>query len=347
MGIETDSQEVDGVDVTEKHAQIEADIENQRNVVGVIQMNAAVNHAQSVVDLGNEFSDVFTDETGIDLVDTTAIYNSTSDYYVGGTAVEESDQFNLGNYQTSPTSPYTVTASQEDGGKPAWEAMDNVISGTNQWSTSSATTGWWKIELPTTKKFYAYDFYGAGNAIYSPDDWTIEGSNNDSDWDVLHTVTGGAVGGAYIGKQTLTSTDDYLYYRVNITANGGGSVLAIIDIKFYEEVFTESSANFTLQSAKQDVITDPTKGFLVVRHEAVDAVTMNTDFTAKISIDDGVTFTSAVTLTFFSVYDADSDIYVSGEVDVSAQSGSEIVIKYETANGKEQRVHGHYFGVGV
>lgn len=37
----------------------------------------------------------------------------------------------------------------------------------------------------------------------------------------------------------------------------------------------------------------------------------------------------------------------SGIVDLSAQSGSELIIKYETANTKEQRIHAHYFGVSA
>lgn len=349
----TDAQSGDIVPVLRSGANAAAylgnmadDIENQRNVVGTIQMNAAVAHAQSVVDLGNEFSDVFTDETGINTGSSTnEIYNATSDYYAGGTASAAALAFNDSNYNSDATTPFTVTGTAQLTTYHPWKAFDGSLLTANVY-IMDATSGYLEIDIGVSTNIFSYELSGSTSPAQSWNSWVLEGWNG-SAWVNVDTQSGITGWSASELKSFNCDTPaNYTKYKFTVSANDGdASYCTVREVYMYPSVDVEGPDNYTLISAKQDVVTDPTRGFIVVRHEAVDAVTMNTDFLAYISIDNGVTFTSAVTLTFFSVYDADSDIYVSGPVDVSAQSGSEVVIKYVTANSKEQRVHGHYFGV--
>lgn len=58
-----------------------------------------------------------------------------------------------------------------------------------------------------------------------PKDWTFEGSNDNSSWDVLDTVTEstGWVGDEEVRAFVLASTGQYRYYRMVITANNGNA----------------------------------------------------------------------------------------------------------------------------
>ena len=91
----------------------------------------------------------------------------------------------------------TAFASENAGNRPPAEAFDGVLSANNGCLDTTVTFPW----------ILGYDF-GAGNeqeiiqyavssyptatstANRSFKDWTFEGSNNGSDWDVLDTVTG-------------------------------------------------------------------------------------------------------------------------------------------------------------
>jgi len=84
----------------------------------------------------------------------------------------------------------------------------------------------------------------------------------------------------------------------------------------------------------------PDNARLVILHEPVDSVTINTDFKAYVSRDSGTTWTEAI-LTDDADFNSTTKVLTTGDVDISAQpAGTSIVYKLETFNAKAQKFHG-------
>lgn len=142
--------------------------------------------------------------------------------------VVESASFNDGNYNTNATTPYTVTTGTVGGAYPPYMAFDGVLNDTNMFgATITPSVGaplWMKIDLGSgnAKTFGAYRLFGrTGTPTTNPRDWTLQGSNNDADWDVLDTRSLETVVGAWTALFTVASPASYRYYKFNITANNG------------------------------------------------------------------------------------------------------------------------------
>jgi hypothetical protein len=66
----------------------------------------------------------------------------------------------------------------------------------------------------------------------APTAWTFEGSNDASNWTVLDTRSGitGWVGGDIRGF-SFSNANAYLYYRLNVSATGGGSPINLMELR--------------------------------------------------------------------------------------------------------------------
>tara|TARA_B100000035_G_scaffold83491_1_gene70079 strand:- start:1277 stop:1594 length:318 start_codon:yes stop_codon:yes gene_type:complete len=73
---------------------------------------------------------------------------------------------------------------------------------------------------------------GGDDATKRPKSWVIRGSNNDSDWTDLDTVTNKPIS-IYGDVYSIDSPASYLYYQVEITANNGGNKLLLGDIQLW------------------------------------------------------------------------------------------------------------------
>ena len=62
--------------------------------------------------------------------------------------------------------------------------------------------------------------------------WTIQGSNNDSDWTIIHTVTNKPPS-IYGDLHTISSPGSYQYYRIAVTEHMGSSQLTVIGELIY------------------------------------------------------------------------------------------------------------------
>ena len=129
-------------------------------------------------------------------------------------------------------SPLVASASTEvNSDNAAWKAFDGNLGGT-KW-LASTTTGWLKIDLGEGNERTLTDYFlsapDVGNR--APKDWTIPGSNNDSDWDTVDTVTGVTGWAAYELKSFVcdVSTTAYRYFLLNITANDGGTYAGVAE----------------------------------------------------------------------------------------------------------------------
>jgi hypothetical protein len=94
----------------------------------------------------------------------------------------------------------------------------------------------------------------------------------------------------------------------------------------------------TLISAAYTASSAPIRGSISVSAQFVDSSTVNTDFKAEISRDNGTTYT-AITLTAGAVNDSFTLYF--GEADISSQpSGTSVKYRITTLNNKNIRVSG-------
>jgi hypothetical protein len=131
----------------------------------------------------------------------------------------------------SAPSPLVTSASTVFSGSfPAWQAWDGQY-GTDWFANTS--TGWNKIDLGSALAIIGYSLLRPTvvGANAAPNSWTFEGSNNDSDWTTLDTqssVTSWSVGSPKLYTFTESS---YRYYRINVSANNGDSLLGIGEVQ--------------------------------------------------------------------------------------------------------------------
>ena len=91
----------------------------------------------------------------------------------------------------SAPSPLVASASAFTAGDNPYKAFDGSPS--NPTWQMNAASGWVKVDLGSGNEIVATSAKVTGpnsaNAARAPKDFTIEGSNDDSDWDVLATTT--------------------------------------------------------------------------------------------------------------------------------------------------------------
>ncbi len=133
----------------------------------------------------------------------------------------------------------TATASQQiNTGEGAQKAADG--DPTSKWLTQ-ATTGWLRFELDEPKIIKSYVMVTANDAPdRNPRNWTVEGSQNGSDWTVLDTQTDQLPTSlspfTRVDYDTLSgNTTAYKFYRLNITANRGNSLTQLADWELFED----------------------------------------------------------------------------------------------------------------
>ena len=98
----------------------------------------------------------------------------------------------------------------------AWLAMDK--NGGTRWSSSGAMPQWLQYQFASGKVINGYEFIGAF-AHQTPSNFTLQASNDGSNWTTLDTQTGKSAMTQYY---TFSNTVSYTYYRLNVTAVGGG-----------------------------------------------------------------------------------------------------------------------------
>ena len=138
----------------------------------------------------------------------------------GGGSISSTDYMPT---MTGPTNgPITVTESSvETATYAGWHVFDDAYPGdATRWLSLDGGPGcneWVQIDFGSPVTLGAYQLrhttYQGG-----PDDWTFEGSNDGSNWDVLDTQTGRGAE-IYVGwvYATIASPAAYQYYRIFVT----------------------------------------------------------------------------------------------------------------------------------
>jgi len=146
---------------------------------------------------------------------------------------------------TPPASPYTSddyganfltggTASASsvlDGSHTASNAFDGVLTSPNYWGASTASNEWLKYDLGSGKAqvLGKYRIWYQATATYMPKSWTLQGSNNDSNWTDLMAEVNQTIADANAQwiEFIVNNTTAYRYYRLNAIANDGGGFVAV------------------------------------------------------------------------------------------------------------------------
>jgi regulation of enolase protein 1 (concanavalin A-like superfamily) len=120
----------------------------------------------------------------------------------------------------------TASASPEgSGSETSLKAFDG--STTTKWYESSSPTTWLQYDLGAGISWAVgrYDISSANDVPQrDPKDWQFQASNDGTTWTTLDTRTAQTFAARYQTNQyTITNTTAYRYYRLNITANSGGS----------------------------------------------------------------------------------------------------------------------------
>lgn len=138
-------------------------------------------------------------------------------------------------YANTPA-PYIVSAS--DSNIQGYKAFDNNKE-TYYRSGIGFTTGTLRIYLGKAVICNAYSVANYYIAGYSMKNWTFEGSNDATNWTVLHTVTNKT---SWKIDETYTYEFDndtaYKYYRINCTAKNGTNSIVLSEVKLYQSVIS-------------------------------------------------------------------------------------------------------------
>lgn len=124
-------------------------------------------------------------------------------------------------------SPYVVSLSTANySNRLPYMAFD-MAPDTAMLSASGNPTGIVTVDLGVDNAkvaniYVIYPYHVVSTEGRSPKTWTLEASNNNSDWTTLDTrtnITGWTAGTGKIFE--MDNTTSYRYYRLNVTANGG------------------------------------------------------------------------------------------------------------------------------
>ena len=314
---------------------IEGNLEgsDRNNIYDNITLNAfriAINGSLSQFNMIDGVVDEYEDETGIDTASSThEDYDATDDYYSNEKTAE--------GYTSDLLTGGTPSALHAD--TPAFACDDNT--GTT-YSHSSTRPWWWKYDFGAgngktiTKLLFKSPKTGTAGGNATIKDFTLEGSDNDSDWDVVYT--GQITNDTNEQSFTFTNSTSYRYYKINVTTawctdNEG----YIYEIEMMETVLP-TTYNMTLISNNTEAEAEPTEGRLVILEQDVDAITINTDLKAYVSLDNGANW-EQVTLTDEGDFDGSKRVLV-GSKSLTDRSDKTMVYKLITYNNKELKIHG-------
>lgn len=298
-----------------------------------LELNLAINTLRDQIDTGwsvlkmvDGVADEFEDTTGIGSSDGT--YDATGDYI-----------HNPGGYGSNVLTGGTATGNDEGGG-----AASNAFDGNTGtiWSPSlNYAATWVRYQLGSAKTLTKYQFAMSTNSTVQArlQSVTLEGSNNGSSWTALDTWSNAGGWGIALGWNTrsFTNSTAYLYYRWTFN-HSPDYYVPIAEMQGFETV---SPANITVVSTATtaEAGTTGTEARIVLLHQPVSSVTLNTDVTVEVSRDNGTTWTTG-TLANEGAFDATTNVLTAVPAISAQPAGTSMKWRYKTLNNKEQRLHG-------
>lgn len=311
-----------------------------------LEKNLALNTLRDQIDTGwsmlqmvDGVADEFEDETGIDTAaSTNETYNSSGDYYTNATS--------------GTTGTYSV-ASAGSGGR----ALTNESGGFQFTAPATATISSVTLDIGSGSGSFEARLYTNNAGSPSAQVGSSSGTN----------VISGASAQTFTFASPPSMTSGTLYWIVIVPvvgtptivldtcANQGGygsgrhaTITSITDSGMgvgedwrVKVTYASTPADITLVSLTSDAEAGTTdnEARLVLLHQPVDSVTLNTDCTIEASRDGGTTWTVG-TLIDEGAFDTTTNI-LTASVNLSAQpAGASMKWRFTTLNNKEQRLHG-------
>jgi len=197
-----------------------------------------------------------------------------------------------GGYTSDVTGSGTASADQEynngDGTGAASKTFDDNTD-TEGWGNNNSLPTWLKYDFGASneKTITKYTLFRSTNQTggwnsdnYSPKNWTIEGSNDNSNWTTVDTQTNQLVSpGAAKSEYTFSNDTAYRYYRINISAAYSGTWINITEVEMMESLPPTTSDDDTLfvNDGKIGVgTTSPSQTLDVYGNIAVSGTTVHT-----------------------------------------------------------------------
>lgn len=263
--------------------------------------------------LKNVIVDTFTDLSGVDIAKSQVVYDHELKKFTTGIV----DIVPLMTANNAPA-PFVAAADRVTYGA-AFMLFDRSTA--TYWGSTSNDPHWISIYLGGAEQ--TIDRYLlSGVSKYAPTNWLLQGSNNGSDWETLHSVSG-YVWTNYENNQFTIPTPNikpYKYYRIYITASQYGlGVTQISELRLQKAV----DQNF-LQS-KPEITTAPPNKIVIVGDEVVAGGKIE----YHASRDGGNTWTVVPAETL---------------IDISSQPvGTELVVKATIHGNAELNAWGYYY----
>jgi hypothetical protein len=144
-------------------------------------------------------------------------------YLYADTPATDANQAPANMSGDSTPSPFVASDDGHFSTLAAWKAFDGNLSSE---CVLSGTSGWVKIDLGSGNSAIIQSYsigQTSGEATRAPNAWVLEGSNDDTNWDTLDTVTAQS---SWADNETRSFICDdvstaYRYFRITISANNG------------------------------------------------------------------------------------------------------------------------------
>lgn len=136
---------------------------------------------------------------------------------------------------TTP-SPFKINASEEYNGQMAYYAFNQIVSkqATLWWHTETKKPATLQIDMGEKTKINSFSLTAPNITVSMPKDFTLEGSDDSENWNIIKTYSNI---NNYEPYETtlfiLDKTENYRYYKFNISEDNGYSRVAIYEIQFY------------------------------------------------------------------------------------------------------------------
>jgi hypothetical protein len=154
-------------------------------------------------------------------------------------------------------SPYVISANEN--WNPSYSAFSKNVDAEGYY-TSHYTSGWIKIDLGTgnTKVLYSYALQAA-YYTYFPRYWTMQGSNDNTNWNILHTVNNHpppTTAWQMSEFHCTVHTTAYRYFMLSVSESHGGQFY-LGEMYLYETAAGTSEYYSCFSPTYMDVFTEP------------------------------------------------------------------------------------------
>jgi len=235
---------------------------------------------------------------------------------------------------TSDSAPTgTASASTELSGFSAYRALNASVG---NWIANDTQTGYLQYEFaaPTVINGYALTpYYYDGSSGRSPSAWTLEGSNDGSSFATLDTQTYSSWS-PYTAPVPVywrfANTTAYLYYRLNITADGGNSYLGLGLMQLFQVVSNPATTRISalaLASGSTSYAVPAITSCMPAYGESVSMTILGSGLTGATAVTvNGVSCTSVVVVNDGEITCVSPASFTTGPVSVTTPGGTAVSV---------------------